>query len=219
MFWSASLFYSYFNKEKHFYRLFYNTFTKNQHMTTQKLTFSFIFTCILSIQNLTAQQIKGDNDSIQNENEVNRAILIGEPTFYKDSLIANSKTVHLATHRRLFTDDTLLSEKNISILDSTGDYIEFNITADFVCLSLVDSSFYNDWDNQIQGYKDQYKNQNVLVVISERDSEQRREFVIEFYNQYLTNKNDYEKAYISALEIISLKYPIFEFKHYYISHI
>lgn len=161
---------------------------------------------------------------------------IQKSTIKADSLIKNNYSyLHFATHG-FFEDDKdsthldnplkrgglLLYERNSKILDTipelnytVGEVINFNISSlELVVLSLVDKKLFENWNSHIENFKKIYARNDLLVVVSMGDSEQRSAFVLEFYKKM--NNLAIEKAYLETITAINKKYgQNIDFKHYF----
>lgn len=108
--------------------------------------------------------------------------------------------------------DTLDTNNGIAIAKKIG---YFNIRSSFVSLSLVDSTVFNNWDTMLKDYKTQYKNNDLLLLIASKDSQQKADFVMTFYENYSQN-NNISKAYSKALKMTRKKYgKKLDFCHYF----
>lgn len=89
-----------------------------------------------------------------------------------------------------------------------------NQGSEFFVLSLVDSTLYHHWEEQIESFANQYANSYLLIVVSADDSSQRADFISELYQQQ-SQEDDIELAYQNTVAIIEKKYSELDFKHFF----
>lgn len=85
---------------------------------------------------------------------------------------------------------------------------------DLQILSIRDSSFYFNWEENITRYQSEEPQFHILIAASPYDSFQQVEFIVEFQAQSRRRSN-YLEAYQKALEAIKEKYSEFDFKHFF----
>ena len=172
----------------------------------------------------------------KNKQVKQEAVLLGRPSYFlkKDSFLTTNddvdtakvknipKVLHIATHG-FFISDTLNTESDDLLSDTLNTqsdslvtkimYLDFKNT--LVSLSLVDSTVFNNWDNIVKDYKRQYQKNDLLLLIAVKDSQQKADFVMTFYEDY-SQSNNISKAYSKALKMTIKKYgKKLDFRHYF----
>lgn len=100
-----------------------------------------------------------------------------------------------------------------SISDKKDD-LNFSETH-VISLSLTNQDLFEHWEEQLKTFKEKYAAFDLILVVSAFETQQRSDFMIEFYTIYHQNQN-LEKAYSEALKIIQLRYgENLEFKHFF----
>lgn len=92
-------------------------------------------------------------------------------------------------------------------------YFQVYTYAKFMSLSLVSPTLYKNWSKQRTFFREKYKDQNLLLLISAKVSQQKVEFLKTLEAEQKTGK-DLFTAYADALRTISQKYELLDFRHY-----
>ena len=83
--------------------------------------------------------------------------------------------------------------------------------ADLLLLSMVNPRDYSDWNED--DWKKKYPNNNVLIVVSEKDSEQRQQFLLNFYKFINEGNTSYKKAYDKTLALLREQFGQVDLKY------
>lgn len=92
-------------------------------------------------------------------------------------------------------------------------YFQVYTHTKFMSLSLVSPTLYKNWSKQRTFFREKYKDQNLLLLISAKVSQQKIEFLKTLEAEQKTGK-DLFTAYADALRTISQKYELLDFRHY-----
>lgn len=92
-------------------------------------------------------------------------------------------------------------------------YFQVHTHAEFMSLLLVSPTLYKNWGKQRAFFREKYKDQNILLLISAKVSQQKIEFLKTLKAEQKTGK-DLFTAYADALRTITEKYELLDFRHY-----
>lgn len=91
-------------------------------------------------------------------------------------------------------------------------YFQVQTSPQFMSVSVVSPTLYQNWETQLAFFREKYKGQNILLLISTKVSQQKTEFLKALKAEQKQGK-DLFTAYADALKTITIKYELLDFRH------